>query len=317
VRGRGFPAPAPRLGYQANYSARALAAGRTGTIGLVVGDVALKTRLSGYWSPFLDGVGTGVRSGGSDLLIVGRTDRENEWARALRFLRQRRLDALIVPPDACAATVEDLDELDLPLVLAPCVGPSRHPSVTQDARPGIRRAMDRLAALGHRGVLWMEPTRAGQRADRSKQAESLAAAAGLAFDYAGTPLDHVPAPASAQMMIETARRGAHARFERGPLPTAVFAFNDLAAIGIATALRERGQRIPTDVSVIGYDDTHALFMAPALTTVSQNLQRIGREAARLALALADATDGAPGPAHAVVPTELVERASTAPPRRSI
>ena len=95
-------------------------------------------------------------------------------------------------------------------------------------------------------------------------------------------------------------------------PTAIFAGSDLQALGVYDVARQRGIRIPEDLSVVGYDDIPlAEWVSPRMTTVLQPLQEMGREAARLAIRLAD------GP---IVPTPRIElatrlivRDSTAPP----
>lgn len=97
-------------------------------------------------------------------------------------------------------------------------------------------------------------------------------------------------------------------------PTAVFAGNDLQALGVYDAARERGLRVPEDLSVVGYDDiAPARWVSPALTTVHQPLRRMGVEAARMLLD-PSARTAAGGVARVELATHLVVRASTAPPR---
>ena len=98
----------------------------------------------------------------------------------------------------------------------------------------------------------------------------------------------------------------------GDLPTAVFAANDLMAIGLIRALTEAGVSVPDQVSVVGFDDIDAAgFTLPPLTTVRQDLVTLGRLGVDRLLARIDGAD----PADPVrQPPELVIRASTAPPR---
>jgi LacI family transcriptional regulator len=95
--------------------------------------------------------------------------------------------------------------------------------------------------------------------------------------------------------------------------TAILAGNDLMALGVYAALEEAGLRCPDDISVAGHNDMPlAASVTPALTTVAIPQHAIGVEAARLLLAR---LDGAPPvPERRVLPTELVVRGSTAPPR---
>jgi LacI family transcriptional regulator len=91
--------------------------------------------------------------------------------------------------------------------------------------------------------------------------------------------------------------------------------NDQMALGAMRALREAGRRVPRDVSVVGFDDTpEAAFFEPPLTTVRQDFDALGDQAADLLLTLITAPTT---PAHQrVLYPQLVERASTAPPANS-
>ncbi|PKV82956.1 LacI family DNA-binding transcriptional regulator [Streptomyces sp. TLI_146] len=96
-------------------------------------------------------------------------------------------------------------------------------------------------------------------------------------------------------------------------PTAVFAGNDLQALGLYEAARERGLRIPEDLSVVGFDDLPlARWVGPPLTTVRQPLTEMAEVAARMVIDLAHGTR--PGTLRVDLATSLVERSSTAPPR---
>ena len=109
---------------------------------------------------------------------------------------------------------------------------------------------------------------------------------------------------------ETARAAAHALLDTAPELTAIFAFSDRLAIGACSVARERGRDVPGDLSVVGFDDT-----APAgarLTTVHQDHREKGRLAAeRLLETIAGQRPTTPPPP---LPTELIVRATTGPPR---
>ena len=101
--------------------------------------------------------------------------------------------------------------------------------------------------------------------------------------------------------------------------TALFAFNDVSAIGAIRALREAGLRVPEDVSVVGFDDVQsAAFQNPALTTVRQPLHQMGLLAAQTVLdqiATPRIAEGAPRHVNRTVEPDFVVRGSTAPARR--
>jgi len=95
--------------------------------------------------------------------------------------------------------------------------------------------------------------------------------------------------------------------------TALFTFNDISAIGAMHALREAGLLVPTDVSVVGFDDIQsAAFQSPALTTVRQPLRRMGKIAAETLLRRIAAKEPETKPASIIVDPELVVRGTTAP-----
>ena len=101
------------------------------------------------------------------------------------------------------------------------------------------------------------------------------------------------------------------RLLREERPTAIFAANDQMALGAYRAIIEAGLRIPEDVSLVGFDDIdEAEMFAPPLTTVRQDWGLLGRQSLRVALEM---ERGAP-PEHVRLPTALVLRDSTAPPR---
>jgi DNA-binding LacI/PurR family transcriptional regulator len=100
--------------------------------------------------------------------------------------------------------------------------------------------------------------------------------------------------------------------EAGQVFTALFAFNDISAIGAIRALREAGRRVPEDVSVVGFDDIQsAAFQNPGLTTVRQPLRRMGELAAETILQRVEQRNGTAYPRTVSVDPELVIRGTTA------
>ena len=97
---------------------------------------------------------------------------------------------------------------------------------------------------------------------------------------------------------------------RSPRPTAIFAANDLLAIGIMQGLQRTGLRIPDDVAIVGFDDIPvARYVTPALTTIAQSQQKIGQRAAKMLLEHLS-SGGDIGRRCVEVPYELKVRAST-------
>jgi DNA-binding LacI/PurR family transcriptional regulator len=99
------------------------------------------------------------------------------------------------------------------------------------------------------------------------------------------------------------------------VPTAIFFYNDMSALGAMRQIRDCGLRIPTDISVVGFDDLYiSQYLDPPLTTVRQPMREMGRMAMESLLQIfAGAESG-----HDIkVPGELIVRRSTAPPKESL
>jgi LacI family transcriptional regulator len=175
-------------------------------------------------------------------------------------------------------------------------------SVVVDPVMGARHAVEHLAALGHRHVVYLgtAPKQNWMNARRWKSIRSRGAELGVATRQLGpfTPAEFGGA-AAADAAVAT---GA----------TAIIAFNDLMAIGVMRRLSERDIRVPAELSVVGFDDIFGSdFCAPSLTTLASPAEETGRAAVRLLLEPGGAR------AHSVVlPTHLVIRHSTGPAPRN-
>jgi LacI family xylobiose transport system transcriptional regulator len=132
-----------------------------------------------------------------------------------------------------------------------------------------------------------------------------------AMNSAGLPIDEAWIRFG-DFHVEGGRDRARELLALPDAPTAIFAGSDLQALGVLDAVREAGLRVPDDVSIVGYDDIPlARWVSPRLTTVHQPLRRMGEEAARLAIRLAD--EPVETTPRMDLATSLVVRDSTAPP----
>ncbi|WP_327089950.1 LacI family transcriptional regulator [Nonomuraea sp. NBC_01738] len=265
-------AAAAELGYEADPIARALASGRTGMIGLLCGN------LEDLWQQSLAvGISRGLREKDRYALILDAVgDPARERALAIQ-LRDQRVDGLIVQPvDPAAAFWPELCE-SLPVV---AIGDSLSGTageVVFDNRRGVTLALEHLAALGHRRIAVLTPTRASTP-DRPADVHVTAEAERLGLDIEVATAPHGLAAATA---------AAH-RVLDGTRPSAVFCFSDTIAYGVYAAAAELGLSIPGDVSVMGYDD-HPMsgLLTPGLTTVDWDIDGIVKAAVRLTVAAAD------------------------------
>jgi len=289
-----------KLGYSPNHAARALRYGSFGAIGIIAHQLARTGE-----SRTVEAVVEAARQKGYTTSLVDvRSPSSTDLDDAVKQLDHQSIDGLVI----IRAETATPDSLALPRRLPVVVSDSRfvghHPAVGADQRGGTQAAVEHLLGLGHRTVHHL----AGPEA--SAPAEVRVQVWREALRDAG---HEVPEPLRGDW---TSRSGYElgVRVADDPAVTAVFAANDEMAAGLMRALYERGLRVPDDVSVVGFDGIPlAEYFWPPLTTVRQDFHRIGEELVAL---LARQLEGEVMTDHrTVVPTELVVRASTAPPGR--
>lgn len=286
-----------RLGYEPNRAARGLITGRTGTIGLVVPDLA---------NPFFASVVKGVqaRARRSDVAVfVADTDEDEAAEVGLVRALSKQVDGVVL----CSPRSSDADlsaiaqDTNVVLVNRAAEG---IPGVTYDNEDGMRQAVAHLVALGHRRIAWV----GGPATSWSTQHR------GLGLRNAVEHRAKVIAVGNFAPTYEGGMAAADQVVATGA--TAVVTYNDLVAIGLLARLHARGIPVPGDLSVVGVDDIAMSRMArPALTTVRLPKQEAGRIAVELLLALLDDPDHSidtRGTLHG----ELIVRESTGPARRT-
>jgi DNA-binding LacI/PurR family transcriptional regulator len=308
---------AKELGYPGpNPTARSLATSRTGAIAVLL-DTSLSSAFSDpALSVTLDALARVVEPGGHALLLLPGGDPRGGPPAARVLAAQADIAVAYSLADGTPA-LDAVRERGLPLVVVdqPLL-PGTARIGCQD-RPGAALAARHLLELGHRrfGIF-----AAASRITPGGGASTPAAAAAAAFRdtrerlggyldvLAGVP--DVVVHEAAGLSAESALTGAAALLGRSPRPTAVLCMSDQLAVAVLAVARQRGIRVPDQLSVVGFDDTAAArWSEPPLTTVRQDLAAKGRTAGELVLRL---LAGAAPPEPAEVPVELVVRASTAP-----
>jgi LacI family transcriptional regulator len=303
------------LGYRHNGLARGLRTRRTETVGLIIPDVS-----NPYYPQLARGVQDAADAAGFAVFVCNSDRRPEAEARLLEALAQRRVDGVIL--DAAGpspAVLAALRRYQQPLVLVGSrIDAAQVPGadVVQMAPEGGRAAVAHLLQRGHRriGLIAGPPRGGGAPGDRPAKSGAYFAAladAGIAPD---------PALVVSGDYTRAAGRAAMERLlalPPGRRPTAVFAGNDLMAIGALLALRAAGLGVPGEVAVVGYDDIpEAAVTCPALTTVAVPKYEMGRVAAELLLARIAHRQGTGGggeagpPRRVVLPCRLTVREST-------
>ncbi len=285
------------LGYRTNGLARGLATGTLRTVGLVIPDVV---------NPFFPALARGVEDAAyadGYALILGNSDNAPEREAAyIRLLHDRFVDGIIVASSGAPGALPDLVG-DTPIVLLDRrVAGWAVPCVSTDNRAGARLAVEHLLARGHRRIAHLGgPTELASSADRHDGYDAALRAAGIEPD----PAWYLPGPFRFESGYERMLRWIEAGFDC----TALFAADDLIAVGALQACQDRGWAVPDRVAIVGFDDVLlARLVRPRLTTVLQPAYQAGMLAWRL---LAERmADPAAHPADVVLEPRLVVRETT-------
>lgn len=304
---------AEELGYKPNYHARSLRRGRAHTLGLLLERPRGAEDAFKFWGQMIAGVDIETRLRGYDFLIIGAGLGEPVANVALRYLKEKRVDCLVVPGYLhFARTTPGLHARGVKAVLVEYPGKTRLPVVELDDASGIARAVRRLGELGHSKLLWLGP-RSGWHPSIERRRHAffktarelgLVAKECLAAAECSSP---VWDPG-----VEGAYKALLGELQKGEPPHAIVCYNESMAFGAYAALAERNLRIPEDVSVVGFDDIHASIACPPMTVVSHMLHELGRRAAALAIEMASVGEEDLRTNRVRVKAELIERASTAP-----
>lgn len=294
---------ADELGWRPSARARALSESRARALGLVMSRPAGLLAADPFFARFIAGVETVLSQRGMALMlqIVGQGKAEADGYR--RLAREGRVDGVFLTDVRTDdSRIALLQELQLPAISAqPTHDPAVH-WVGIDDQEGIADAVAHLASLGHEVI--------GHAAGPHQYVHSTSRRA--AFQQACATLDLKAGPTATGDF--TATGGAEVTLALLGLPcppTAIVYANDLMAVGGMQAAQSSGLRIPHDLSVVGYDDIPlAPHLSPALTTISADVDLLGRTCAT---ALLDLIEGRPVGGGWLDPPRLVRRASTAPP----
>lgn len=293
------------LGFVVNKQARGLAGGRTHMIGVLVPDLG-----TGYMGEIIRGIDTELSLSSLDLVLYTTHRAANKEANYIANLVKGAVDGLLlVLPRSPSDYIGTLTAHNVPFVLIDHQGTGQScPAVGATNWQGAYNATEYLINLGHQRIGfitgWMD---LGCSVDR------------LEGYRAALHSHHLPE--CPELIYEgtfvqpDGYAGASAFLKLPHPPTAIFASNDVMAFGVMDAVRNCGLRVPDDVSVLGFDDiVQASLTHPALTTVNQPLEKMGRVATLMLLDLLKDPDKKPK--RIELPTELVRRESCQPPRES-
>jgi DNA-binding LacI/PurR family transcriptional regulator len=290
---------AREMGYAPSAIARAMATRKTRTLGLVVTTIA---------DPFVAEIVRGIEETALDhdynVILCSSSDDPDRELAAVRTLREKWVDAVIVTSSRVGSFYEELTEIQVPVVLINSQQPGDYSmSVRNDDLHGGRLVGEYLLSLGHRAIAYVSG-----RADAvSSQLRLRGCQEALAQASLSIPAEWIVAGDGTPAAGE---RAARRLLETAPCPSAIFCYNDQTAMGALHGAKSRGYSVPDDLSLVGYDDIlAAAYLDPPLTTVAQAKYEMGRHAMAMALDLLAKRDVR----DVLLRPGLVLRASCAPP----
>ncbi len=292
-------AAADELGYRPNLIARHLASKQTRTFGLLINDLH-----NPYFPGVADGVKRAADARGYRLLLNSAFLDDDDERNALETFIDFRVDGIILTGSRVAPAAIERAALSTPIVVVSRPMRSRTvDTINNDDRLGATVAVEHLIGLGHRHVWHIDGGRGAGAAQRRAGYESTMHRHGLE-----------PHVVSAAFTEGSGAKAAQRAIGSGLPITAVFAGNDLSALGALDAIEAAGMRVPDDISLVGYDNTFiAALRHVALTTVDQARERLGQLAIEALIERIE--QGRTEAVHHVIAPSLVIRGTTAPPPR--
>jgi DNA-binding LacI/PurR family transcriptional regulator len=252
------------LNYHPNLHARSLAEGKSRTIGMIVSNLENPFFLDIYKT-----VESDAHAGGYEVVLANTDYRSEQLVSSIRLMIGRRVAGLaVVVSEMDPALIDELQRSRIPVVFYDVGVPRRNiTNVRVNYRRGIEKVVDYLHSLGHLKLGFI-----GHHAMLGPINERLKTVLDAVSRH---PSIEVRSAADSDT-LEGGRRAARALLSTGFAPTALICVNDVTAVGALRELRERGTRVPQDMSVTGFDNVNlSEFCSPPLTTVHIPRERIG------------------------------------------
>ena len=287
------------LKYHPNLHARTLAGGKSRTIGVIVSNLE-----NPFFFDIYKTVEAGAHAQGYEVIMANTDYRAEQLVSSIRLMLGRRVAGLAaIVSEIDPALIEELSTSQMPVVFYDVGSPRKNiANIRVNYGRGIEKVVNYLHSLGHRKLGFLgHHAMLGPINDRMK---ALHEAVGR------IPELEVRTAADADT-LEGGRAAARTLLESGYEPTALVCVNDITATGALRELRERGIRVPQDMSVTGFDNVKlSEFCYPALTTVHIPRDRIGGIVCDYLMPQADKPRLAE--AEIVIEPEFVLRDSTGP-----
>lgn len=288
------------LRYYPNLHARNLAGGRSSTIGMIVSNME-----NPFFFDVFRATELRVRNYGFDLVVANTGYDSDQLVHSIRLMLGRRVAGLaVIVSEMDPGIIQELCSLKIPVVFYDVGTPTKNISnIRVDYGRGIERAVCYLHSVGHRSMAFvghhsaLAPTGAREKAFRATVAQSSPQVKSMVV--------------SGSDSLDGGRRAAREIFDSGFKATAIVCVNDFVALGVLRELRERGLRVPHDISVTGFDNIKlSEYSAPPLTTLHIPRDTIGDLVCQ---SLCVAEPGQTLAGHeTIIEAEMVLRESTGP-----
>jgi LacI family transcriptional regulator len=296
------------LRYIPHSGARSLSTSRTQTIGVVLPDL-----YGEFFSELIRGIDMAARRRGLHLLVSSSHGDASEAANALRTMSGRVDGLIIMSPHVDAGFLAENLPAALPIVLlnTRAIG-HQCSSLEVDNYGGAAAMVQHLVEIGHRRILMIAgPENNFESAERLRGYRDTLARLLPGGDAPELPVLH------GEFTEESGYRAGHQVRALKRLPDAVFAANDMMAIGCLFALTEAGLQVPRDLALVGFDDIPtARYITPPLTTVRVRMTDMGGRALDCLAFEIDHPEGTKNSVQ-VLQTELVVRASCGSPKVAV
>lgn len=292
-----------KLNFYPNAHARSLASGRTNIIGLLISDIA-----NPFFPELVKSIETAAFERGYNVVLFNTNYDAGRAANYVRRLIELKVAGVaLMTAELDADLITELKNKEVCAVFNDLGVVGEHTSnVILDYAVGIEKAVEHLVELGHTQIAHI----AGSNAIRSGKIrrEAFVDSVEKFLPSANTKLIY-----EGDFRFEGGRETAKKILKLKEMPTAVIAANDMMALGAMAEFKAAGMRVPEDISIVGFDDiAFASLSDPPLTTVCSPREEIGRRSVE-ALMKTIEKPANPG-VEITIPTFLITRASTAPPK---
>lgn len=293
-----------RCEYSPNAHARSLASGRSNMLGLLISDIS-----NPFFPEVVKAIETAAFERGYNVILLNTNydpERAAEYVRRLSELKMAGVALMTSELDA--ELFEAITRRQVSVVFdSTDMASARMSNICVDYAAGIEEAVRHLVSLGHRRIAHIAGASRIPSGVIRREAFT---------DFMKRYLPDEPAPAiyEGDFRLDGGRRAASEILAGKELPTAVVAANDMMALGAMREFRKAGLSIPGDISVVGFDDiAFAALSEPPLTTVYSPRVEIGRRVVEALVTLIEHPEQKGKELR--IPTHLITRDSTAPPRK--